>query len=930
MDAARFAELLHRIDHAQWGQQERALVAQAVALAVESGDEELEYQARMRQTASANMAGDTDLTLSSFAWCLAKHDADPVRFPADLGHGVDLMWHFKWMAGTLRASTRFSLEQIDAVLNDMAEHYRRAGLGPSGVLMARFESAWATGRFTEAEALRIELERTPRDAHSHCEACTRSQVAAYFTETNRDADAIRLVGEMLDNDLACAEEPEHALTRVLIPYLRAGRFDDAKYAHMRAYRLAMDDPDSLGIVAGNVIFAAITGNEARALAMLERHMRWLGHDGLNDAAHFRALAAFALALDAITATGHGDTPIRGSEAPSLHRFFGETSEPLPAQDLAALAWAAAQRLADAFDARNGNTTYTESLNATRALATEHYDVPVRSESFSASVPLASTADTPDARMQRALALADWGDAPGALAAARLARADGDPQHEARLLAIIIAASVALDDLATAEAELPVRLAALQRDGDVVQAATEQRLGLAAFGRLEQADMELLEEVASTPDLPDATMGELYLALSTVGITINDAPAATQLAADAVDAFLRAGLDDRAASAMTFHASVLFRTGQDGVAVAERALNLPGATEGTRGAAMHLLARQAGIANDPAAGIAYADGASRIGAALGAMSGLADVYILSAMLHEDAGDHMGAAHRFRVAAQAAEREGHANALMVRYRLGIALTNAGDPGAAADVLRDVLALEGAAEIEDSSRAETAAALARACEADDNPLEAAEVWEYAAFLYGQGNSASYEGQALTHAARVRGSIGEYDMSMTLLQRAADIGRANPDDPALLLLAVHLQAQAALAQGVDATAYLEEAERIARETGDEWGIADIADTRARDYAARGQTDRAVATALQAADAFAAAGDLASAGTSEQFAARVLFSADRLADSVPLFRAALEHADPGRERQVAALELGEVLERLGRHAEAAEARVIAESDPLS
>lgn len=172
----RFQQLIEEIDRTPWGPAEQALVAEAVALAVEVGDERLEYEARMRQTASANMGGATDVMLNSFAWCLAHHDADPQRFPADLDNGgADLMWQFKWMASSLRSSPAFSQEQIAAVLDDMEAHYRAAGLGLSGVLTARFEDAWDAGRMDDAEALRVQLEATPRDDHSHCDACGRDR-----------------------------------------------------------------------------------------------------------------------------------------------------------------------------------------------------------------------------------------------------------------------------------------------------------------------------------------------------------------------------------------------------------------------------------------------------------------------------------------------------------------------------------------------------------------------------------------------------------------------------------------------------------------------------------------------------------------------------------------------------------------------------------
>uniref|UniRef100_UPI0024AD90FC hypothetical protein n=1 Tax=Microbacterium oxydans TaxID=82380 RepID=UPI0024AD90FC len=86
-------------------------------------------------------------------------------------------------------------------------------------------------------------------------------------------------------------------------------------------------------------------------------------------------------------------------------------------------------------------------------------------------------------------------------------------------------------------------------------------------------------------------------------------------------------------------------------------------------------------------------------------------------------------------------------------------------------------------------------------------------------------------------------------------------------------------------------------------------------------------AAAPPAPDGFAALGDLGAAGGSELFAARVLAGNDRSADAVPVYRSAIDHAAGHPPLlQVAALELGNVLEALGRHGEAAEIRAHLES----
>ena len=138
-------ELEHLIDEAaeaMWGPELSSILEKALALAVEQCDESGEYRVRLLTGNNAQMTGDTDTLLTNFAWCLAKYDQDPATFPNEPDQGSDLMWQFKWMVGVLGADPQFSTEQINAVIQEMDQHYRRANLGVSGVVMARFESAF--------------------------------------------------------------------------------------------------------------------------------------------------------------------------------------------------------------------------------------------------------------------------------------------------------------------------------------------------------------------------------------------------------------------------------------------------------------------------------------------------------------------------------------------------------------------------------------------------------------------------------------------------------------------------------------------------------------------------------------------------------------------------------------------------------------------
>ena len=923
-DRTRFQQLLDEIDATPWGPHEQALTAEAVALAQELGDEELEYQARMRQTASANMGGMTDVMLNSFAWCLAHHDADPQRFPLDIDNGAaDLMWQFKWMASTLRASPAFSTEQIAAVLDDMETHYRRAGIGLSGVLTARFEDAWASGRIDEAEALRGQLETTPRDDYSHCDACGRSQAAGFFAVTDRDEQAIRLVEEMIEGGFSCGEEPEHALSRVLLPYLRSGRLDDARAAHLRSYRLAKDNPDNLGIIANNIVFAAVTGNEARALSMVERHLPWLAHDPLNVDGHFAMLSAIGFALDRVTAVGHGDATVRGAGSPALEPFFGTRDAAWTASDLAAAAGAAADRIGAEFDARDGSDWHAQRGARLQALAAERWEVPIRSDAFVVETAAPEPRDA-DGWYERAVALASYGSERDALAAAARAGDLPDPDRRARLLGLRIGAHASLEDWAAAEQLLPVRGAALREAGRAEQADLEARRGLALYGRNAAGDHAGLEqEWADAAQLPAWSRGDIALTLAALRLRGDDPAGAAELTEHAAVCFAEAE------DARLVAASAMLRTmAHVAMGEIEQAHELLASlladddlNAGQRARLLELRARLRGGAGRLEDGAADADAAAGILTRLGASVALAETQMLAGALWEDAGRADQALSRYRAGVRLMQ-ERDVDVTGAQFRLGRTMLSAGHAGEAVELLGDVLQREEQNGVSAASRAMTASVLARALVAAEEYGQAMGAYGYAAELHAEAGEPAEQAMVLTEQAKILARFGEHSDAQELLEQAAGIVRPTEAVGAIVEVLHNLGQAYGGARDERAFALFDEVRALAVEHEADWLVADVTDSRGRALIEFDRIDEAISALLTAADGFAAIGDAASAGGSELFAARTLAGLDRLDDAVPLYRSVLDRsADIPQLTQVAALELGDVLEKLGRTGEAAEVR---------
>jgi cellulose synthase operon protein C len=150
----------------------------------------------------------------------------------------------------------------------------------------------------------LERMRTLRAAEYVCEACLATKPVQELARLGRNARAIVAAGRVLSGELPCDTDaqPRSVLAALMLPYLYAGRVDEARDAHRRAYRLFRDDGEEL---TAHLTFCALTGNEARGLEIFSSHLDELGitPKGLRDA---ELMAAAALLLRRLIAVGRGE------------------------------------------------------------------------------------------------------------------------------------------------------------------------------------------------------------------------------------------------------------------------------------------------------------------------------------------------------------------------------------------------------------------------------------------------------------------------------------------------------------------------------------------------------------------------------------------------------------------------------------------------
>ncbi|MEV0081738.1 hypothetical protein [Saccharopolyspora sp. NPDC050642] len=927
-DAAKtITDLLDEADQTPYGAPERALLDQAIALSEEAGHEELAYAARMRLVTSAKMTGDTDGMLAAFAWCLGKFDSDPVRFPSELTGAADswdLLWYFKWMASTVTGSLQFSSAQLEAVLADMDRRYTEAGVGRSGVVQSLFSSSVETGRLEDAERFRLELEALPRDEYSHCEACARSEFADYQQTIGDDAAAVALFDEIQEQQLSCGEEPEGNEADSLLPLLRLGRGEDAAAAHMRGYRAARGNPDNIAMIARHWVFCAVTGNEARGLALLERHIRDLMVDPMNDRQKFAGSCAAAVLLDAVTRAGQGSTPVRHSDDPVLAPLLGDHVGPWTAVDLAATFWAAADRLGAAFDTRNGNDFHTRQVARSRALADERYDVPLESSTYTPVVAAEVTTTEPATAedwLRRAGEHAATGDHDGVMDAVEHALAAGGRAVAADAYRVAVQALVARDQHEQAANALADRGKALRELGRDDYADVEDQIGLALYGTATAADLPAFDAAiedararAGRDVLADllATRADVLGTEERVDEALRDAQeAAALLVPVAEPTIAERQLRNHAVLHRTFLLMMSQRF-EEAAGSIDDLLRDAGIGRQTRQVGLRMKAQALATRGLLDEALQAAEEALSLQVAIGGARLVLNAAGLSAQLLSDLGRDAEAAARMRFALRQAESAGITGAFAEKFRLGQYLTWSDQADEAIEVIDEVYRGESESGAPPVALGETMLGLGVAALRGNQPGVA-----YGAFQRGLGHAVEAEHLPLqvglaTQLARMLVQFRD-DEAIEVIDAVLERARAAEDGQSALrmlnergLAKANLGDESAIA---DFDAVIAEANAA----GEEWLAADATDSKARELAGAERHDEAVQYALAAADGYAASGDANAGANSEFLAAQILRGQGRAAEALACYTSAIERAEAPALVERLTEQRAEYLAELGR-----------------
>ena len=328
------------------------LCEEAVRLADLHNLDDLASQAREELVDAASFGGRPDLLIVTFAWCLSKFDQDPDNdFSA-----YSLLWRMKWVVVALPKFAEIELDTIHGMFDDMERRYREYGGSIQPVIHKRRDVALQTGDLAAATEYQKQYRRMSRSFLSDCHACELDSQASFYFDLGKNAVGLRKAEALLASGMSCAEVPDGTYADLLMPLIRMKRAADAMKYHKVGYPKVRRSVECMWDWGDNMAYLALTGNEDRAVKILERHLPDVenSHNPLAQLAFFRS----ALLLIEILADRKEKMRLRLPADSPLANASGEYV-------LADLAKKLRKRVTEGskrFDRRNGNDYYTEQLD----------------------------------------------------------------------------------------------------------------------------------------------------------------------------------------------------------------------------------------------------------------------------------------------------------------------------------------------------------------------------------------------------------------------------------------------------------------------------------------------------------------------------------------------------------------------------------------
>jgi hypothetical protein len=328
------------------------LCEEAARIADAHGDLGLAYRARDQLVEAACYGARPDLMIVAFSWCLSTYDRHPEQ---DISEYV-LLWRMKWVIGSLANFPDIDGATIQRMLDDMERRFRAYGGSIQPVLGKRRSIAAQHGNHEAAREAHQKFQKLPRTLLSDCHACEMRTLGWYYLEIGKLRLGIRKTEEVIASGMTCARVPNVAFASLLLPLLEVGRAEEAMKYHKQGYPMIAKDADYLWSCGEHMSYLALTGNDARAIKLMQTHFPALeaSYDPLASLGFLRnallTLECLAERKDRIKLRLPSDSPLANESGEYV------------LTDLVVRTRERVLELSRRFDTRNGNGHFVGLLN----------------------------------------------------------------------------------------------------------------------------------------------------------------------------------------------------------------------------------------------------------------------------------------------------------------------------------------------------------------------------------------------------------------------------------------------------------------------------------------------------------------------------------------------------------------------------------------
>ncbi len=353
-------DLLERASVLEASPTQVALLEEAVRLSDEHRDVEAGFHTRLELIDAAMAAGQPQVLLVAFSWCLAQSDRDPETFSPE-----PLLWKHRWVVFSLPLFPQVSRQQIATSLEEITERYRNAGSTLRAIHLLRRNVAVRMGDHQRADEAHEAYCSSPRDWLSDGPENEQDFLVEYLTFSGQDEQALAAAQPLLTGPFRRRYEPVSTYPELLPPLMRLGRPEQALEYHRRGWKLLADKAveHNLTEYADHLTFLSLTDNWPRGLRIVQRVLP-TALATASQALRFDFFLACHFFFDRLAQNGSaanpgGTVPLRLPKAFPLYDA-GRTYEP---QKLANWFGQQVGELAALFDNRNGNSFFRERIDA---------------------------------------------------------------------------------------------------------------------------------------------------------------------------------------------------------------------------------------------------------------------------------------------------------------------------------------------------------------------------------------------------------------------------------------------------------------------------------------------------------------------------------------------------------------------------------------